>query len=93
MTVYEIYDQTIKTLSVDERLRLAKLIINDLSPDDEAHLQDLSGRHGEVRDKDHLEELLLAGLNSGPGIEVTPQYWENKRTTLLERRAERTQKT
>jgi hypothetical protein len=92
MTVYEIYDQTIKTLPVDERLRLAKLILNDLSPDEETLGQNFAERPGEIRDQDHLEELLLAGLNSGPGIEVTPEYWENKRTVLLERRAQRTQK-
>lgn len=26
-----------------------------------------------------LEGLLLAGLHSGPGIEVTPEYWEAKK--------------
>ncbi len=26
-----------------------------------------------------LESLLLAGLHSGPGIEVTPEYWEAKK--------------
>lgn len=93
MTVDEIYDQTIRTLSVDERLRLARLILNDLSPDEEALYEDFPERPGEIRELDDLKALLLAGLNSGPGIEVTPQYWENKRTTLLERRAERTQKT
>jgi len=87
MTIYEIYEQTIKTLTVDERLRLAKLILNDLAPDDEVFDQDYSDRSGEIRDLDHLEELLLTGLNSGPDIEVTPQYWENKRANLLGRHA------
>ena len=26
-----------------------------------------------------LQELLLTGLQSGPGIEVTPEYWEEKK--------------
>ncbi len=26
-----------------------------------------------------LQELLLTGLQSGPGIEVTPEYWEAKK--------------
>ena len=92
MTAYEIYDQTIRTLPIDERLRLAKLILNDLSPDEATPDQDYTERSGEIRDQDHLEELLLAGLDSGPGIEVTPEYWNNKRTTLLERHAQKTQK-
>jgi antitoxin ParD1/3/4 len=32
-----------------------------------------------------LEAKLLEGLNSGPVIEVTPEYWEKKRAELLER--------
>ncbi len=89
MTAYEIYDRTIKALPVSERLRLAKLILNDLSPDDATLDQDLIERPSAVRDQSDLEALLLAGLDSGPGIEVTPEYWENKRATLLERRAQR----
>jgi antitoxin ParD1/3/4 len=29
--------------------------------------------------KKELEDLLLAGLHSGAGIEVTPEYWEAKK--------------
>lgn len=32
-----------------------------------------------------LEGLLLEGLNSGPGIEVTPEYWEAKKQACLAR--------
>jgi antitoxin ParD1/3/4 len=32
-----------------------------------------------------LEALLLEGLNSGNPIEITPDYWERKRTLLIER--------
>src|SRR5215471_16727000 len=32
-----------------------------------------------------LEALLLAGINSGEPIEITPEYWENKRRQLIER--------
>ena len=32
-----------------------------------------------------LEQLLLEGLDSGPGIEVTPEYWEKKRAELIEK--------
>ncbi|MBD2179640.1 type II toxin-antitoxin system ParD family antitoxin [Planktothrix sp. FACHB-1355] len=32
-----------------------------------------------------MEELLLEGLDSGEPIEVTDEWWEQKRTDLLER--------
>jgi antitoxin ParD1/3/4 len=32
-----------------------------------------------------LEGLLLEGLQSGPGIEVTPEYWEAKKQAFLAR--------
>jgi antitoxin ParD1/3/4 len=37
------------------------------------------------RAKERLEALLLEGLNSGDPIQITPEYWENKRRELLER--------
>lgn len=33
-----------------------------------------------------LEGKLLAGLNSGPGIPVTPEYWEAKEQNVLARK-------
>lgn len=38
-----------------------------------------------IRDKAHLEELLLEGLNSGPAIEVTPEYVEAERARLIDK--------
>ena len=35
--------------------------------------------------QEKLEALLLAGLESGEPIEVTPEYWEKKRKQLEER--------
>jgi hypothetical protein len=32
--------------------------------------------------KAELERLLLEGLDSGPGIEATPQFWKDLRTKL-----------
>lgn len=32
-----------------------------------------------------LEALLLEGINSGAPIEATPEYWEQKRTLLIDR--------
>ena len=36
-------------------------------------------------DQQKLEALLLEGLNSGDPINITPEYWENKRRQLIER--------
>ncbi len=35
-----------------------------------------------------LEALLLEGLDSGEGIEITPEFWERRRKELNERLAE-----
>jgi antitoxin ParD1/3/4 len=32
-----------------------------------------------------LEAMLLESLKSGDAIDVTPEYWENKRQGLLQR--------
>ncbi len=40
--------------------------------------------------EEKLEELLLDGLNSGDPIEITPEYWENKRRQLVERFSRKT---
>jgi len=38
-------------------------------------------------DQDDLERKLIAGLDSGDAIEITPEYWEKKRRQLVERHA------
>ena len=38
---------------------------------------------------ERLEELLLEGLNSGRVVEVTPEYWANKKQALLTRSSRR----
>jgi antitoxin ParD1/3/4 len=35
--------------------------------------------------QERLEELLLEGLNSGPPIRVTDEYWDQKRAELVAR--------
>lgn len=42
------------------------------------------------RAEQKLEALLLEGLNSGEPIEITPEYWERKRTELIERHKRKT---
>ena len=39
--------------------------------------------------KERLEKLLLEGLDSGPGIEVTPEFWAEARRELERRIARR----
>jgi antitoxin ParD1/3/4 len=42
------------------------------------------------RAEDQLEAMLLDGLKSGDPIEITPQYWESKRKSLIERHSGKT---
>ena len=42
------------------------------------------------RAEEKLEALLLEGLHSGEPIEITPEYWEKKRTQLMERHNKKT---
>ena len=42
--------------------------------------------------KERLEALLLEGLESGSGVEVSPEYWEKRRRELSARVAERRRK-
>jgi antitoxin ParD1/3/4 len=37
------------------------------------------------RDQEKLEDMLLEGLNSGPGIRMTPREWQKLRTDLRQR--------
>jgi antitoxin ParD1/3/4 len=40
-----------------------------------------------------LEALLLEGINSGKPIEITSEYWEEKRRQLIQRNKSRKRKT
>jgi antitoxin ParD1/3/4 len=42
-----------------------------------------------VKDRADLEAKILEGLNSGPPIRVTPQFWEDFRQRVEERAAAR----
>ena len=43
------------------------------------YVVDLVERDRQRAARKELEELLLAGLHSGQGIEVTPEYWDAKK--------------
>ena len=79
MTTYELYNQAIRPLPADERLNIARLILDGLAPDS------LSDRPSDVRDPAHLEQLLLDGLNSGPTIEADAAFWARKEQRVIER--------
>jgi len=86
MTVYDIYDESIRSLPAGARLQLARLILDELSPDAPLEVE-IPRQEGNVRDMEQLEKLLLAGVNSGPGIESTPEYWSRKHRLIDERQA------
>lgn len=54
------------------------------------YLRELLRQDQKQRAEDKLEALLLAGLCSGDPIEITPEYWENKRRQLVERHTKKT---
>lgn len=54
------------------------------APDE--YLCDLVREARERAVEEHLEKLLLEGLDSGDPIEVTPEYWREKRAKLHVRR-------
>lgn len=41
------------------------------------------------RAEQKLEALLLEGLKSGDPIEITPEYWENKRWQFMDRHSKK----
>lgn len=51
------------------------------------YVRELLRQDQQRRAEQRLEALLLEGLNSGDPIEITPEYWENKRRQLVERHA------
>jgi antitoxin ParD1/3/4 len=52
------------------------------------YVRELLRQDQKHRAREKLEALLLEGLNSGDPIEITPEYWENKRKQLLRRHAQ-----
>ncbi len=45
------------------------------------YLQELIYQDKKRKEQEHLESLLIAGLESGEAIEVTDEWWEQKRTS------------
>ncbi|MBN3899608.1 MULTISPECIES: type II toxin-antitoxin system ParD family antitoxin [unclassified Nostoc] len=47
------------------------------------YLQELITQDQKRKMQEHIEELLIAGLESGEAIEVNDQWWQQKRTYLI----------
>ena len=46
------------------------------------YLRELLRQDQKRRAQEKLEAMLLEGINSGPPIEVTPEFWEQKRKLI-----------
>lgn len=49
------------------------------------YVRELLRQDQKRRAEEKLEAQLLEALHSGDPIEITPEYWERKRTQLIER--------
>ena len=47
------------------------------------YLQELITQDQKRKMQEHIEELLIAGLESGETIEVNDEWWQQKRTHLI----------
>jgi antitoxin ParD1/3/4 len=81
-TAQEIYNQVVSSLSLDERLRLATLILNDLEDIYQGRLQDLqqeahigweSAQRGELVDGSTAMAQIRANLHSRYAWKATKQ--------------------
>ncbi len=80
MTIYELYDSAIKTLPVDERLRLARLILDDATSDTSTDTGD---------SKAYLARLIKEGIDSGPATPWTIDDVEQIKQSVTARSASR----
>ena len=47
------------------------------------YLQELIAQDQKRKMQEHVEELLIAGFESGEAIEVNDEWWQQKRTHLI----------
>ncbi|QLE58718.1 type II toxin-antitoxin system ParD family antitoxin [Nostoc sp. TCL26-01] len=47
------------------------------------YLQELISQEQKRQHQEHLESLLIAGLESGESIEITDEWWDSKRAYLI----------
>jgi hypothetical protein len=80
MTIYELNDSTTKTTPVDERLRLARLILTDAAPDEPMDVEEAVA---------HLGKLIQEGIVSGPPSPWASDDVEQIKQRVLARSASR----
>jgi hypothetical protein len=80
MTIYELYDSAIKTLPVNERLRLAGLILDDAASD-----VSIDTKEGQA----YLAKLIQESLDSGPATPWTVSDVEQIKQNVIARSARR----
>jgi len=80
MTIYEMYDRNIKPLPVADRLRLARLILDDALTDDPMTVADVMARY---------TELIKEGYDSGPATPLTTADFDQIKQAVRTRAASR----
>jgi hypothetical protein len=80
MTIYAIYDQSIKQLPLDERRNLARLILDEVGEEPR-----MTRAEAETR----LGELVQQALDSGPPVPLTEDVWDKIRLEGQDRAAHR----
>lgn len=80
MTIYEMYDRSIKPLPVADRLRLARLILDDAAADDPMTAADALARY---------TELIEEGYDSGPATPLTTADFDQIKQKVRARAASR----
>lgn len=78
---------TTLNISLSESMRefINEQITKEGFSTEDEYIRHLIGQEQERVAKSRLEELLIEGLESGEPIEITDEWWEQKRTALVER--------
>lgn len=78
-------DTTTMNVSLPRNLRayVKKRVSTDGYGNVSEYLRELIRNDQKRKAQEHLEALLLEGINSGPAIPVTPEYIEEKRKKLM----------
>lgn len=53
------------------------------------YVRELLRKDQNLRSVQKLEALIMEGLQSGDPIEITPEFWENKRWQLMDRHSKK----
>ncbi|MBW4612650.1 MAG: type II toxin-antitoxin system ParD family antitoxin [Desmonostoc vinosum HA7617-LM4] len=53
------------------------------------YLQELISQDQKRKAQEHIEELLIEGIESGEAIEINDEWWHKKRTDLIEKSSQK----